>query len=426
MPSLKGFLKVPGDKSISHRALIFSAFTRGSNRVSNLSPAQDVADTAECLRRLGLQITEPGGGADITINSPGIDELSEPASGLWAGNSGTTIRLMSGLVAGRPFTSRFDGDESLQKRTMKRVLEPLTMMGARCQATKDDYAPFAITGGDLKGRQFHLSVASAQVEACLLLAGLQAEGTTSVTVPQPVRDHTRRMFQHLGIPFRQPDDRTISVERLHMPVVASPLRVPADISSAAFFMVGASLLRGSDITLAEVGTNPGRTLVLDVLREMGAEIEESTTRTNCGEPVTDIRIRCEKRLTGTKIGAERIPLGIDELPVLALTGALCDGELIVSGASDMRHKESDRIAAIVGNLFRAGVEIEEREDGFVVSGKTTIRGGSDWQTFGDHRMAMTGLIASLVFEQPVKLDDEDCMSVSYPGFKNDLRKLIAN
>ena len=426
MSPLKGAISVPGDKSISHRALIFSVLTRGKARVENLSPAEDVQSTRKCLGELGLASRELGKGL-LEVDSEGLESLRAPARVLDAGNSGTTIRLLAGLVAGRPFESKFDGDASLRRRTMKRILEPLSSMGAKYEATSGDLPPFKIHGGNLVGRHFDLNVASAQVEACLLLSGLQADGMTSVKVPHPVRDHTSRMFEHLAIPFERTDQLTLLVRRLVNPPTARDMSVPGDLSSAAFFLVAAACMEGSDLTLTGVGLNPGRTLILDVLERMGASIEIENRREQCGEPVGDIRIQSRgggRELTGCVIGGDEVALGIDELPVLALAGTVCSGEMVVSGAEDLRHKESDRISSIVGNLKAAGADVDETPDGFIVRGQRSISGGSTWKTFGDHRLAMTGMVASLVFDEPVEIDDDQCIAVSYPGFKTDLHQLL--
>lgn len=457
MSPCTGTITVPGDKSISHRALIFSVFSRGRSKIFNCSPAEDVASSAACLARLGLKIErlsepehssrlerdsglersgEPGrtsgntgatcstrsgeARSAIIVDSDGIEGLKACHEVLFAGNSGTTMRLMAGLAAGRPFKTRFDGDASLRRRTMKRVLDPLIEMGAIVEAKDSDYAPFEITGGALSGKAFELKVASAQVEACILLAGLQAEGETSVKAPYTVRDHTRRMFSYLGIPYGA-DNGTLFVKRLEKPVAPFELVVPADISSAAFFMVASSCLPGSDLILKNVGVNPGRTLILDVLKEMGAHVEIIWSDELCGEPVSDIRVKHSRSLSGITLGAERVASGIDELPVIALAGALCNGEFVVSGAEELRHKESDRIKALCDNLKAAGVDVDEKPDGFVIRGKKSIPGGSQWLCHGDHRLAMTGVIASLLFERSVSVDDESCISVSYPGFRRDLK-----
>jgi 3-phosphoshikimate 1-carboxyvinyltransferase len=419
-----GSITVPGDKSISHRALIFSAFSHGKSRVLNCSPAHDVESTAACLRKLGLVIKRTEDGV-FEIESGGIEALTAPAEVLDAGNSGTTIRLLSGLVAGRPFSTKFDGDASLRKRTMKRVFQPLRELGAKVQAVEDTFAPFEILGGTLTGKAFQLNVASAQVEACILLAGLQADGETSVSAPHTVRDHTRRMFEFIGIPFVQ-QDKTLSVRRLTKPVDAYELTVPSDISSAAFFMVAAACSPESDLTLKTVGMNPGRTLVVDILRRMGASVDVLNARDLCGEPVADIRVKYSGRLNGFAIPADLVASGIDELPILAVAGALCKGEFVVSGAEELRHKESDRISSLCDNLKSAGVDVEERPDGFIVKGRASIQGGSSWLTHLDHRLAMTGLIASEIFDEALDIDDPDCMSVSYPTFGCDLKRLVGS
>ncbi len=427
MSPLLGTLQVPGDKSISHRALIFSAFSRGRSRIYNCSPAADVRSTGECLSKLGLEIEADrdahGSAPVIVIESRGIDELRAPSGELFAGNSGTTMRLLSGLVAGRSFSTRFDGDDSLRRRTMKRIFDPLVEMGASVRARDSAYAPFEINGSALRGRSFQLQVASAQVEACLLLAGLQAEGETSVTAPYTVRDHTSRMFSHIGIPFSA-DNGTLAVRRLQEPVPPFELVVPGDISSAAFFMVAAACRPGSNLLLQNVGMNPGRTLIVDVLKEMGADLEIVEPREQCCEPIADIRVKYSGPLHGITLGKERVASGIDELPVLALAGALGKGELRVSGAEELRHKESDRIKALCDNLKLAGVAVDELPDGFIIRGGSAVEGGSPWQSHGDHRLAMTGAIASALFEKPVAIDDLDCAAVSYPGFYDDLARLL--
>ncbi|MBZ0187412.1 MAG: 3-phosphoshikimate 1-carboxyvinyltransferase [Candidatus Obscuribacterales bacterium] len=421
--SLAGILKVPGDKSVTHRALIFSSFAYGRVEINNASSAADCNNTAQCLSRLGLSIDGKDGG--YVVNCCGIESLVESDEILDCGNSGTTMRLLAGILAGRPIRSTLDGDRSLRSRTMKRIIEPLSQMGARFETSNGDFAPFSLTGGSLSGTKFDLQIASAQVETCVLLAGLQADGVTQVRVPQVVRDHTRRMFAHIGVPFESPDKHNISVRRLEKPLAPFAIEVPADLSSAAFFLVAASLIEGSDIVLTAVGVNPGRTLVLSVLEEMGVSLERSNQRFFAAEPVVDLRVRHMGRLQGTRVGADRVSAGIDELPILALCGSLCQGQFEVSGALELRHKESDRIKALCDNLKAAGVEVVEHDDGFSINGAKSVPGGSLWRTHGDHRLAMTGRIASLVFDQPVELDYPDCIEVSYPEFSRDLSKLLS-
>jgi 3-phosphoshikimate 1-carboxyvinyltransferase len=428
---LQGQLRVPGDKSISHRALLFSIFAQGDCRIEGLSPAADCQSTISCLKLLGIEIAKLEMTAvdnAFSVKSPGWAHLHKPVSSFFCGNSGTTMRLMAGIGAGLPFATVFDGDDSLSQRPMSRVLEHLCQMGAHVTyLEKQGYAPFEIKGGILHGRQFHLPKASAQVQTSLLLAGLVASGTTTVSVPHQVRDHTERLLRHIGIPCERGGERDgackVSVSRLEAPIAAYEVNVPADISSAAFFMVAAALIPGAEIKLSDCGVNPGRTLIVDVLQEMGADISLENQREISGEPVADIVVKYAGRLRGANILASELPRGIDEIPILALAGALADGVFSVEGASELRVKESDRLSAIVQNLRACGAEIAETKDGFTIEGKDHLPGGSKWQSMGDHRLAMTGAIASLVSDRKVHVDDSDCVRISYPGFLADLAKL---
>lgn len=424
--SLHGSFAVPGDKSISHRALIFSALCQGKVTITGLSPAEDCQSTAQCMRELGLTITRDENEAGrYTVDSPGLQGLKAPAKLLDAGNSGTTIRVMSGLVAGLPFTSHFDGDASLRKRPMSRVLDLLAQMGASVKFDeKQGCAPFSITGTKLKGREFNLSVASAQVQTALLLAGLQAEGSTSVTLPEVARDHTLRMFKHMGVPFEEFAPNSIRVTKLEKVLNGFTIAVPADISSAAFFMVAAACIRGSDVTLKNCGINPGRTLVIDVLKRMGAHLELVDAREVSGEPVADIRVRYNGRLKGTTIGGGEVASGVDEIPILSIAGALCDGVFTVEGAEELRHKESDRLSLITNNLRQIGAAVENRDDGFVLTGQEKLPGGGAWATHLDHRMAMTGLIVNLICEKPTQIEETESPKISYPTFQQDLQSLL--
>lgn len=357
------------------------------------------------------------------VTSSGLSGMKAPIDTLDAGNSGTTIRLLAGLVAGFPFKTVFDGDSSLRKRPMARVLKPLSEMGTTIgYDEKENYPPFHIKGGELKGREFSLAIASAQVQTALLLAGLQAEGETSVTLPAAARDHTERMFSYIGVTHQSSALKT-SVKRLEKAVSPFKITVPGDISSAAFFMVAAACAPGSHVVLTDVGLNPGRTLILDVLKEMGADIEITNRREEGCEPIGTIIVRGNSRLQGTAIHGDRIAAGIDEIPILALAGAFCEGQLTIRDAHELRVKESDRLAAIAANLRRAGADVTEHEDGLDIKGQRQLEGGSEWQTFGDHRLAMAGLVARLLCRRPVKVDDIGCVAVSYPHFQQDLDKL---
>jgi 3-phosphoshikimate 1-carboxyvinyltransferase len=424
--SLHGSFAVPGDKSISHRALIFSALCEGQVTITGLSPAEDCQSTAQCMRELGLTITPDSSEAGrYTVVSPGLAGLKAPQKLLDAGNSGTTIRVMSGLAAGMPFTSHFDGDASLRKRPMKRVLDLLQEMGAAVTFNeKPGCAPFSITGTRLTGKEFNLAVASAQVQTALLLAGLQAEGWTQVKLPEVARDHTLRMFKHMGVPFEEPSPNTVRVQKLNKKLGGFTIAVPADISSAAFFMVGAACLKGSDVTLKNCGINAGRTLVIDVLKRMGADIELLNQQEVSGEPVADIRVRYNGRLQGTTIHGGEIASGVDEIPILSIAGALCDGIFTVEGAEELRHKESDRLSLITDNLREIGAKVETRQDGFVLTGQESLPGGGAWATHLDHRMAMTGLIVNLICRQPSRIEETDSPKISYPTFQQDLESLL--
>jgi 3-phosphoshikimate 1-carboxyvinyltransferase len=315
----------------------------------------------------------------------------------------------------------------LRSRPMSRVLLPLSQMGAQISYEKDQgKPPFNISGSALAGQEFQLEVASAQVETALLLAGLQANGQTTVRLPHIARDHTARMFRFLGVPFRQGADGAISVSKLTEPVAPFELFVPGDISSAAFFMVAASCLPGSDIVLKKIGMNPGRTLVLDVLRDLGADISLENERQLCGEPVADIRVRGGNKLKGGSISADEVAQGVDEIPILALAGCMCEGDFSVRGAAELRHKESDRLALIVENIRAAGGDIDDFEDGFVIHGTGSLKGNSKWSTKLDHRLAMSGLVAQLLCQTPVIVEETESAAISYPSFAQDLKKLIAD
>lgn len=307
---LQGTLAVPGDKSISHRALIFSALSKGKSSVHQLSPAEDCLSSMQCLTRLGLEfnrLSNGNGNSSWEMISPGLQGLKPPTETLYAGNSGTTIRLLSGLLAGQTFESTLDGDASLRGRPMARVLDHLKSMGARVKFVENEgRAPFSIEGKKLAGKHFELKVASAQVETALLLAGLQAEGKTSVKLPTLARDHTLRMFEHIGVPFVREKDGSTSVEALKEPVGGFEIHVPGDISSAAFFLVGAACLPGSDILLKNVGVSPGRTLVIEILKRMGSAITLENERIVCGEQIADIHVVGGQRLKGTVISGEEL------------------------------------------------------------------------------------------------------------------------
>lgn len=428
--SLKGVLQVPGDKSISHRALIFATLAKGTSLIYDLSPALDCASSIGCLRQLGIAIKPPGtesSGAQRlawSVESKGVGELICPPAPLFCGNSGTTMRLLSGLLAGCEFRTIFDGDASLRRRPMGRLLRLLAQMGTDIDyLEQDNCAPFAISGKNLEGAEFKLEIASAQVQTALVLAGLGAAGKTSITVPHAVRDHTEKMLRYIAVPFSKPDPNTIAVSKLTEPVSPYTITVPGDISSAAFFMVAAACIPGSELILTNLVLNKGRTLVIEILELMGAQITVLNQHEACGELVGDVSVRYCERLRGATVDGGKLAAGIDEIPILALAGALCDGTFSVKDAAELRIKESDRIAAVVSNLRAQGVNIEEFPDGFSIYGQPTLTGGAEWKSFGDHRIAMSGVIADLVAENQVKVDDLSCIDVSYPRFLADLAGL---
>lgn len=400
---------------------MFNALADGDARVENFLPGADCLSTIHCLTLLGVAIDVPRGGREVTVHGRGL-RLREPAGVLDAGNSGTTFRLLTGILAGQPFFSVLTGDESLRGRPMARVARPLVEMGARIWGRNEGtLAPLAILGGGLHGIGYDSPVASAQVKSAILLAGLFAGGETSVTEPWRSRDHTERMLGAMGAP--------LSVEGTRVSVTAaerlSPLsiRVPGDISSAAFWLVAGAVHPDAEVTVEGVGVNPTRTGVLDVLRAMGAELGVTNQRDEGGEPVADVTVR-SSRLRGTVIEGELVPRAIDELPVLALAASLAEGETVVRDAAELRVKESDRVATVADQLGRLGAEIEPRPDGFRIRGVPCLRGAAV-ETSGDHRLAMTLAVAGLLADGSTAIEGSESVDVSYPGFWRDLRRLTS-
>lgn len=416
---LRGTLTVPGDKSITHRAIILSALAEGDATISNYCPGEDCLHTAHAIQALGISI---GIAEDrFTVSGKGLWGLREPQEILDCGNSGTGIRLLAGVLAGQDFFSVLTGDSSIRKRPMGRVVGPLREMGAVIGGRRGgELAPLAITGTRLHGLAYRSPIASAQVKSSVLLAGLFAEGTTSVTEPSLSRDHTERMFKFLNIPITQ---NGLTVSLAGRPAFAArDLAVAGDLSAASFFLVAASLVPGSDITITGVGVNPTRTGVLDVLRDMGAQIETLNLREEAGEPVADLRV-CAAPLHGIIIGADRIPQTIDELPILCVAAAGAQGETVISGAGELRVKESDRIATMAAELRKMGVSLEERPDGLRILGGRPMT-GAVCRSYGDHRIAMSMAIAGLVAQGETRVEDTACVATSFPGFDNKLRGLL--
>jgi 3-phosphoshikimate 1-carboxyvinyltransferase len=415
--ALRGDTRVPGDKSISHRAVMLSAIASGTSRIRGLLTGTDVLATAQAFRSMGVAI-DFGDDGTVTVHGVGRHGLRAPRTDLDLGNSGTAIRLLAGLLAGQRFESRLVGDESLSRRPMGRVTEPLRQMGADIESS-DGTPPLRIRPVDaLRPIRYRLPVASAQVKSAVLLAGLYADGETCVSEPAPVRDHTERMLRGLGVSVVGHDEWTCVAPGDLQP---ADIEVPADFSSAAFFMVGATIASDSDLTLRSVGVNPTRTGLLTVLRQMGADIRLENERTVTGEPVADLVVR-PAPLAGIDIPPGLVPLAIDEFPVICVAAALARGRTRISGALELRHKESDRIHAMALGLEGLGVHVEETEDGMTIEGSGELGGGTV-DSFADHRIAMSFAIAGLRAATPVTVLNVDNVATSFPSFESDARTL---
>lgn len=409
---LSGRLRVPGDKSISHRAIMLGAIAEGVTSVSGFLEGDDALATMNCFRAMGVRIDGPDAGR-VTVHGVGLRGLQAPRAVLNCGNSGTSMRLLTGLLAGQGFAAELDGDASLRKRPMKRVATPLAEMGARIETAADGRPPLRILpAAALRGIHYAMPVASAQVKSALLLAGLYAEGETSVSEPAPTRDHTERMLAAFGYAVGRAPGR--ACVRGGGKLTASAIDVPADISSAAFFLVGASIAPGSDLLLEHVGVNPTRTGVIDILRLMGADITLIDEREIGGEPVADLRVRSAP-LHGIRIPEALVPLAIDEFPALFIAAASAHGETLLTGAQELRVKESDRIAVMVDGLKRLGVHAEALADGVRIMGGPMSSG--EVQSHADHRIAMSFAVAALAARGPITIGDCDNVATSFPGFE---------
>lgn len=414
---LAGEVRVPGDKSISHRSIIFAAIADGVTSIRGFLQGEDCLATINAFRAMGVPIEGPVNGPEggnVTVHGVGIDGLQAPDGPMDMGNSGTSMRLMTGLLAGQEFDSELVGDGSLMTRPMHRVTDPLQIMGAIISTTDSGTAPIRISGGGkLRGLDYELPLASAQVKSAVLLAGLYAEGQTCVTEPAPTRDHTERMLSGFAYKVDNPAYNKVCIEgggRL----TATQIDVPADISSATFFMLGASIAPGSDITLKHVGTNPTRTGVIDILRLMGADISIGNESEVGGEPVADIRVRYTP-LKGIVIPEELVPLAIDEFPAIFVAAACAEGETILTGAEELRVKESDRIAVMADGLKVLGVKAKPTADGIVIAGGDGFKAG-EIQSCGDHRIAMAFAMAALRARGSVTIRDCANVNTSFPGF----------
>jgi len=407
-----GSVRVPGDKSISHRALLLGAMAHGTTEVRGLLQGEDCRATMAALRALGVEIVEAPDGT-VRVRGGGVETWREPEAVLDAGNSGTTLRLLAGVLAGRPFCSLLTGDGSLRGRPMRRVVDPLRAMGATVLGRAEGaFAPLAIRGGGLRGIAWSSPVASAQVKSAILLAGLQAAGETSVTEPLSSRDHTERMLGAFGAAPRQDGTRVTVPGGARL--TATALAVPGDLSSAAFLLVAAAARDGAAIRVRDVGVNPTRTGLLDVLEQMGAAVRRERLHLEGGEPVADLVVE-GRRLRGIRIGADVIPRLIDEVPALAVAAALADGETVIGGAAELRVKEVDRVSAVAEELGRMGAAISPTEDGLRIRGNARLR-GAVVSSRGDHRMAMSLAVAALFADGETVIQDVTCVNTSFPGF----------
>lgn len=415
--SLKGVLSVPGDKSISHRAVMFGALARGTTRVSHFLEGADCLSTISCFRKMGIDIEKDG--KELLIHGRGLRGLNSPREILNAGNSGTTTRLISGILAGQKFISELDGDASLRSRPMKRIIDPLTSMGADIRSLMDNGCmPLRIAGRPLHAVHYNSPVASAQVKSCVLLAGMYADGVTSVTEPFLSRNHTEIMLNYFGAKVTS-QGTTASI--LPEPELsAREVCVPGDISSAAFFIAAGLLTPNSEILLKNVGINPTRAGILKICRQMGADIT-LLNENHQGEPTADVLVRTSS-LKGTVIEGADIPALIDEIPVLAVMAAFADGTTVIRDAQELKVKESDRIAVMVENLKRMGADIEGTDDGMVIRGGKPLH-GAVIDPHMDHRVAMSFAVAGTVCQGPMEITDGDCVKISYPGFYEDLYRL---
>ncbi len=407
---LTGTFRVPGDKSISHRSIMLGSLAEGVTEVSGFLEGEDALATLAAFRAMGVKIVGPDKGK-VTIHGVGMHGLKAPEKELNVGNSGTSIRLLSGLLAGQTFEVTMSGDASLSKRPMQRVTEPLKLMGAKIDSN-DGKPPLTIHGGNaLTGIDYLLPMASAQVKSCLLLAGMYADGETSVTEPAPTRDHTERMLTGMGYPVTVKGNR-ISIEGGGK-LTGTSIDVPADISSATFFMVGAAIAPDSDITLQHVGINPTRIGIINILRQMGADISLSNEQITGGEPVADIRVRYAP-LHGIQIPEDQVPLAIDEFPAIFIAAACAQGETVLTGAEELRVKESDRIQVMADGLQTLGIDAQPTVDGMVIQGG--VIGSGDVDSHGDHRIAMSFAMAALQAGGSIQISDCANVATSFPGF----------
>lgn len=416
---LQGTVSVPGDKSISHRSIMFASLAEGTSEITNFLEGADCLSTIDCFRKLGVDITKPEPGR-VIVHGRGLHGLQPPSSTLDVGNSGTTARLISGILSAQNFTTHLTGDASIQKRPMKRIIEPLSRMGADIRSEKNNgCAPLLIQGSPLRGIHYTTQVASAQVKSAILLAGLYADGITKVTEPCLSRNHSELMLRLFGADLHT--EGTTAILRPGSSLTGQMISVPGDISSAAYFIAAGSILPGSDILIRNVGINPTRDGILKAAEAMGADITLENLRSGNGEPSADLHIR-SSALHGAQIGGSLIPTLIDELPVLAVMAAFADGTTVIRDAAELKVKESNRIDSIVTNLHAMGCDIEATPDGMVIRGGRPLH-GAVIDTHDDHRIAMSFAVAALGAKGETHIPASDCVTISYPGFFQHLGSL---
>ncbi|MHB8127691.1 MAG: 3-phosphoshikimate 1-carboxyvinyltransferase [Mobilitalea sp.] len=422
---LKGQITVPGDKSISHRAVMIGALAEGTTEVTNFLQGADCLSTIRCFNQLGIEIDNNVYSDNVIIHGKGLHGLKKPLDILDVGNSGTTMRLMSGILSGLTFSSFISGDASIQKRPMGRILTPLTMMGADIKSIdNNDYAPLAINSASsmsakLQGIHYISPVASAQIKSCVLLAGLNAEGETSVTEPSLSRNHTELMLTEFGASITSNGNTATILPNPNLK--GKKVNVPGDISSAAYFIAAGLIVPNSEIVIKNVGINPTRDGILKVCRQMGANITLENVIDNGGEPVADLVVRYSE-LTGVEVGGAIIPTLIDEIPIIAVLACFAKGQTVIKDAAELKVKESNRIDVMVENLSKMGADITATADGMIINGGRPLH-GADIESKSDHRIAMSFAIASLLAEGDTVIQDAECVDISYPNFYSDLKSL---
>lgn len=420
-PILEGELKVPGDKSISHRAIMLGSIAEGITTVEGFLDGEDCLDTIRIFQKLGVTIERNG--TNVHIDSPGINKWKTPTEQLDAGNAGTAARLLLGILASSNVTSTLVGDQYLSVRPMKRVTGPLKTMGARIEGKDDaNYLPLRIVGRPLEAISYTMPIASAQIKSAILFAGLQANGVTTVSESTVSRDHTERMMMQFGAQIER-DSLSVSIQG-GQKLTGTDVVVPGDISSAAFFMAAAAMIEGSSVTFHNVGLNSTRTGIFDVLAAMGADLQFGEQFGENGEPYGTVTVRANA-LTGTEISGDIIPRLIDELPILALVATQANGQTVIKDAEELRVKETDRIAAVTAELKKLGATVEETPDGMIINGPTRLTGAT-LSSYGDHRIGMMGAIAALLADGEVTIEDTGCIAISYPTFFDHLQQLIAS